>query len=517
MTRPRTRYARSGDVSIAYQVIGDGPLDLVVVPGWISNVDFAWEDPLYGEWTAASRLQPGHRVRQARHRAVGPGRRRLPRSRIAWTTCARCSRRPGPSARQCSASRRVALCRSSSRPPTRSGSRGSSSTRRSPGRAGLPTTRKGTWRNRVSSALQHALETAWGEGTTLDVMVPALAGEQRSREFMGRYERMCVSPRAGVAHLRWLLDLDVRPVARALPGAGAGSPPHGRPVDPGRGRACPGARHSRCALRGAARRRPPALGGRQRGAGGRDPAVPHRLAGAGRRRPRARHGALHRHRQLDGARCGPRRSRLARAARPASRRRPPGDRAASRSGAERQRRRLPRHVRRAGARHPVRARPSRRRCATSGSTSAPACTPASASCAASDIAGIAVNTGARVMAKAGPGEVLVSSTVKDLVAGSVWSSVTVARTCSRAFPASGASSPSHDLATTRLRAARGVRPRRVPRSRRRRARATLPAGRRGPPARVECGTDCGQPGALRAAPDGSATSWLRLVAAEENR
>ena len=50
MTRPRTRYARSGDVSIAYQVIGDGPLDLVVVPGWISNVDFAWEDPLYGEW-----------------------------------------------------------------------------------------------------------------------------------------------------------------------------------------------------------------------------------------------------------------------------------------------------------------------------------------------------------------------------------------------------------------------------------------------------------------------------------
>src|SRR5262245_66138515 len=48
--RPATRYAKSGDVSIAYQVVGDGPLDLVVVPGWISNVDFAWEDPLYGEW-----------------------------------------------------------------------------------------------------------------------------------------------------------------------------------------------------------------------------------------------------------------------------------------------------------------------------------------------------------------------------------------------------------------------------------------------------------------------------------
>src|SRR5258705_12970764 len=48
--RPETRYAKSGDISLAYQVIGDGPLDFVVVPGWISNVDFAWEDPLYGDW-----------------------------------------------------------------------------------------------------------------------------------------------------------------------------------------------------------------------------------------------------------------------------------------------------------------------------------------------------------------------------------------------------------------------------------------------------------------------------------
>ena len=31
---PQTRYAKSGDVSIAYQVVGEGPRDLVVVPGW---------------------------------------------------------------------------------------------------------------------------------------------------------------------------------------------------------------------------------------------------------------------------------------------------------------------------------------------------------------------------------------------------------------------------------------------------------------------------------------------------
>ena len=43
--QPETRYARSGDLEIAYQVVGDGPLDLVVVPGFVSNVDFQWLDP----------------------------------------------------------------------------------------------------------------------------------------------------------------------------------------------------------------------------------------------------------------------------------------------------------------------------------------------------------------------------------------------------------------------------------------------------------------------------------------
>src|SRR3989337_1162042 len=42
---PQTRYAKSGDVHIAYQVGGDGPFDLVWVPGWVSHVEFTWEIP----------------------------------------------------------------------------------------------------------------------------------------------------------------------------------------------------------------------------------------------------------------------------------------------------------------------------------------------------------------------------------------------------------------------------------------------------------------------------------------
>ena len=41
--RPETRYARSGDVFIGYQVFGEGPFDLVVVPGALSNIEYGWE------------------------------------------------------------------------------------------------------------------------------------------------------------------------------------------------------------------------------------------------------------------------------------------------------------------------------------------------------------------------------------------------------------------------------------------------------------------------------------------
>jgi class 3 adenylate cyclase len=42
---PATRYAKSGDVNIAYQVVGEGPRDLVYVPGFVSNIEVMWEDP----------------------------------------------------------------------------------------------------------------------------------------------------------------------------------------------------------------------------------------------------------------------------------------------------------------------------------------------------------------------------------------------------------------------------------------------------------------------------------------
>ena len=44
-TMPKTMYDRSGGVDIAYQVLGDGPHDVVLVPGWVSNIELFWESP----------------------------------------------------------------------------------------------------------------------------------------------------------------------------------------------------------------------------------------------------------------------------------------------------------------------------------------------------------------------------------------------------------------------------------------------------------------------------------------
>jgi len=45
VTAPETQYAQSGELSIAYQTVGDGPLDILFVPGFVSNVELMWDLP----------------------------------------------------------------------------------------------------------------------------------------------------------------------------------------------------------------------------------------------------------------------------------------------------------------------------------------------------------------------------------------------------------------------------------------------------------------------------------------
>jgi len=58
--KPETRYAKSGDINIAYQVLGDGPIDLIYVPGWVTHLEYGWEEPsvarFYRKLASFSRL-----------------------------------------------------------------------------------------------------------------------------------------------------------------------------------------------------------------------------------------------------------------------------------------------------------------------------------------------------------------------------------------------------------------------------------------------------------------------------
>ncbi len=49
-TQPETKFTQSGEVSIAYQVVGNGPRDLVVVPGFVSHLEQAWEDSSFARF-----------------------------------------------------------------------------------------------------------------------------------------------------------------------------------------------------------------------------------------------------------------------------------------------------------------------------------------------------------------------------------------------------------------------------------------------------------------------------------
>ena len=50
MMIPEIRYAKSGDVHLAYQVVGDRPRDLVLVPGWMSHLGYEWEEPRFSRF-----------------------------------------------------------------------------------------------------------------------------------------------------------------------------------------------------------------------------------------------------------------------------------------------------------------------------------------------------------------------------------------------------------------------------------------------------------------------------------
>ena len=72
---PETRYAWSGELHVAYQVLGDGPLDLVISPGWISHAERQGEQPLLAHYLRRPSPYARTLVFDKGHGFIGPGQR----------------------------------------------------------------------------------------------------------------------------------------------------------------------------------------------------------------------------------------------------------------------------------------------------------------------------------------------------------------------------------------------------------------------------------------------------------
>ncbi len=203
-----TRYAKSGDLEIAYQIVGDGDLDLVVVPGLIAHLDVNWE--MYGFAAWVKRLASFSRVILFDKRGTGLSDRdvgdftveeRMDDLRALLDAVG---------------SKKAALIGFSE-----GGALSMLYAASYPERVHALVL-FGSFAS-IHSSSSHGLQTMrdlidshWGEGQSLELIAPSAAKIPAAVEFMGRLERNSMSPRAGRSHLRWIREIDVRPIAQSL-------------------------------------------------------------------------------------------------------------------------------------------------------------------------------------------------------------------------------------------------------------------------------------------------------------
>jgi pimeloyl-ACP methyl ester carboxylesterase/DNA-binding CsgD family transcriptional regulator len=206
MTLPQTRYAASGDCRIAYQVVGNGAIDLVFVPGFISNLDCQWEDTGFSR--LLRRLSAFARVIQFDKRGTGLSDRvdvnRLPslQERVddirAVMSAAGSSRAVilGASEGAALAIAFAAAAPSSVRALVLYG-----------GYAHFPTAVMG---HDALDGFIRDIESTWGTGASLPLLVPTRAKDERFRTWWARFERLSASPTAASTLLRMNAQIDVR-------------------------------------------------------------------------------------------------------------------------------------------------------------------------------------------------------------------------------------------------------------------------------------------------------------------
>ena len=206
MEPPETRYAKSGDVSVAYQVLGKSNLDLVYVPGFVSNLDRYWENPIWVD--LFSRITGFSRLILFDKRGTGLSDRvaGVPDLEV-WMDDVR-------AVMDAVGSERAALFGQSE-----GGAMSMLFAATYPAR-----TRAlilfGTYAHHATWVLSgerlraflDLIERGWGTGGTVEFFVPSKASDDNFRRHWAGWERAGASPAAAIALTRMNTEIDVRAI-----------------------------------------------------------------------------------------------------------------------------------------------------------------------------------------------------------------------------------------------------------------------------------------------------------------
>ncbi len=214
---PETKYARSGDLNIAYQVIGDAPLDLVFVMGWVSHLEYFWAEPSFARFLR--RLASFSRLIVFDKRGTGLS------DRVPINELPTLEQRMDDVRAVLDAvgSERAAICGISEGGPL------SALFAATYPEKTAALVMIGTYAKRIrddnypwaptAEAREHFFDEIrehWGGPVGLEERAPSVAADPRFREWWATYLRMGASPGAAVALTKMNAEIDVRHVLSSV-------------------------------------------------------------------------------------------------------------------------------------------------------------------------------------------------------------------------------------------------------------------------------------------------------------
>jgi class 3 adenylate cyclase len=210
------KYARAGDLSIAYQVFGEGPLDLVLVQGFVSHLELMMESPVIVRFV--ERLASFARLIVFDKRGTGLSD---PVDSVATLEERMDDVRAVMDA---AGSERAALFGVSEGAPMSILFAATFPERTTAlvlhGAMARSTEGEGYPWSAPANALREATEIfiapEWGTGSLIELFAPSLAEDPGAREFAGKFQRQAASPRMAMQIFEMFLDIDVRGVLPAI-------------------------------------------------------------------------------------------------------------------------------------------------------------------------------------------------------------------------------------------------------------------------------------------------------------